>query len=158
MIATLLPGRIAEAGESEFNSRVAEGAVAFGQALMQGTTKGKQVKAWASAGSGVVFEGIAMMTMAGDVDNNRYNDHQSVSALISGKPAVKVSSSSATVAPGDRVAIYADGHFGKGPLTPATNGVYGANLLNAVWKSDAVAGAAGVIQIIGPTSYTVVQL
>jgi hypothetical protein len=157
MLATLKPGRIAEAGESEFNSRAAEGTILFGQAVKMGTVKGKQVKAWDGAAATDIFDGIAMMTVAGDVDNDRYLDGMSVSALIKGKPSVLISAASATVAPGDRVAVYPDGHFGKAPLVAGTSGTYGVELLNAVFKTGAAAGGNATIQIVGPTDYKVVK-
>lgn len=158
MIATLKPGRIGEAGESSFNSRVAENTILCGQAMKMGTAKGKQVKAWDGSAATDVFDGIAMFTMACDVDNDRYVAGNSVSALYKGKPYVKLSANSVAVVPGDRVAVLPDGHFAKAPLTVGTSGTYGVELLNAVFKTAASAGGEVLIEIVGPSDYKTVQV
>jgi hypothetical protein len=164
MEALLLPGRIGEAGESKFNSRVAEGAIPFGKALQMGTTKGKQVKVWDGGAAADIFDGVSMYSVAGNIDNETYDDHNSVSALYQGKPCVLVSALSATPAVGDKVAVYSDGSFGVGPLeVNAAGTTYGVNLMNAVWKSSGTVtykGAStkvGVIEFYGPADYTIVK-
>lgn len=158
MIATLKPGRIGEAGESLFNSRAAEGDILFGQAMKMGTVKGKQVLAWDGSASTDVFDGIAMMTMAGEIDDEKYIEGNSVSALYSGKPYVKLSATSGSVVPGDKVAVMPDGHFGKAPLTVGTSGTYGVEIQNAVFKTAADAGGEVLIELIGPAVTKTVQV
>lgn len=158
MDAKLNAGQLAEGRLNHADSMAAEGEIAFGKAVKLGTDPENQVKAWDGAASGDVFAGIAQYSIAGDIDNAKYDDGDPVTVCKTGILWVELSADASSVTNGDLVAVRDDGLFDKGPLSEATNGVYGVEIENAEFKSAGDAGDVVKVEIDLPSATNVVQL
>ena len=158
MDAKLNAGKLAEGRQNHADSMAAEGEIPFGKALKLGTDPEKQVTAWDGAASSDKFAGIAQFSIAGDLDNSKYEDGDPVTVLKTGVIWVQLSADAASVTKGDPVAVRDDGLFEKGALSSGSSGSYGVDIENAKFKSAGDAGDVVKVEIDLPSATNVVQL
>ena len=154
-----------ESRQQHIDSAVSEGVVKYGKGIVYGSNiadvKGTadevtpQVKEFDGTDANAKFAGIATDSTKPGLDDNQYNDKQSVSVLRKGIVMVEVDEA---VEFGDQVALMPSGNFGKQQVGGGTSGTYAINITDAQFKSSGAAGDTVKLEINLPGAYEVVEL
>lgn len=158
MNAKLNAGQLATGRRGHADSMAGEGDIPFGIAVKYGTDPEKQVAAWDGKSEDDVLAGVAQYSIAGDLDNSKYTDGDSVTVARKAVMWVKLSADASEVQRGDKVAVRDDGFFDKAPLTEAANSVYGVEINDAEFKSAGVAEEVVKVEFNLPSQTKVKQL
>ncbi len=149
---TLEVGRIAEHHPAEYRmTRVAEGDILFGRAVVKGT-EDLAVKA-PSASTDLMIGVAGFSTEASDLDNNKYNTDDPVAVVETGVVVVYVEEA---VSIGDAVRIRhtASGELVPGSFCKTADAGKTVVVANAVWKSETASAGFAVLYIKGPFPLT----
>lgn len=143
-------GQLADAGENDVVSGLAEGAIPFGKFVKRGTDKDNQVALPGASGditaltavAGVALHDQAREQVSGTA---QYADKAAVSVMKKGRFVAKAEQ---TCVAGDPVYVrYAAGGLGVGSFGNTAGTSERALLAQAVWVKGAAANALGVIEI-----------
>lgn len=132
-------GKVVEARRFESISGAAEGTIGFGKGVMRGTNDSQFLEF--DGTQGVDIRGLALFTLAGNIDDGEFVAEQPMRVLRKGVMMAEVSADAeSTIDAGDKVAI-----DGNGDVTSETEAIVrssGSNYAAVIEDSEFVEGGS----------------